>query len=34
MFEAKANIFTKKNIENLDIKPSQRTDDIEVIWKN
>jgi N6-L-threonylcarbamoyladenine synthase len=33
MFKAKSNIFSKEEINNLDINPSERTDDIEVDWK-
>jgi N6-L-threonylcarbamoyladenine synthase len=34
MFKSKSNIFTRDEINNLDINPSQRTDDIQVEWKN
>lgn len=34
MLKAKSNVFTDKNIQELDINASQRTDDIEVDWKN
>lgn len=34
MFKAKSNVFTKENLNELDINSSERTDDIEVKWKN
>lgn len=33
MFKAKSNVFTKENLNDLDINASERTDDIEVDWK-
>ncbi|MGY4884822.1 MAG: bifunctional N(6)-L-threonylcarbamoyladenine synthase/serine/threonine protein kinase [Nanobdellota archaeon] len=34
MFKAKANVFSPEEIDKIDILPSERTDDIEVSWKN
>lgn len=34
MFKSKSNIFSKEQINNIDIHPTERTDDIEVEWKN
>jgi tRNA A37 threonylcarbamoyltransferase TsaD len=34
MFKAKSNVFKKENLKDLDINASERTDDIEVDWKN
>jgi N6-L-threonylcarbamoyladenine synthase len=34
MFKSKSNVFSEKQIDNLDIHPTERTDDIEVDWKN
>ncbi len=34
MFKAKSNVFAKENLKDLDINASERTDDIEVTWKN
>jgi N6-L-threonylcarbamoyladenine synthase len=33
MFKAKSNVFSGEEINKLDIRPSERTDDIEVSWK-
>lgn len=33
MFKEKANIFYEENLNELDIRPGERTDDIEVSWK-
>ena len=33
MFRANANVFQPDKLEELDIKPSERTDDVEVNWK-
>jgi N6-L-threonylcarbamoyladenine synthase len=33
MFKSKSNLFAKEQIKNLDIHPTERTDDIEVEWK-
>jgi N6-L-threonylcarbamoyladenine synthase len=34
MFESKSNIFSTKELDKIDILPGERTDDIEVDWKN
>jgi tRNA A37 threonylcarbamoyltransferase TsaD len=34
MFKAKSNVFLPKQIDKIDIIPTERTDDIEVDWKN
>ncbi len=33
MFKSKSNIFSDEQINNVDIRPTERTDDIEVDWK-
>jgi N6-L-threonylcarbamoyladenine synthase/protein kinase Bud32 len=33
MFKSKSNLFSKEQIKNVDIHPTERTDDIEVEWK-
>lgn len=33
MFEKKANVFSYKDLDKVDIHPRQRTDDVEVSWK-
>jgi N6-L-threonylcarbamoyladenine synthase len=33
MFKAKANTFTHEEIDKVDIKPRERTDDVEVSWR-
>ena len=33
MFKAKSNVFSKDEIRNVDINPTERTDDIKVNWK-
>jgi N6-L-threonylcarbamoyladenine synthase len=33
MFKAKSNVFSREKIDELDILPQERTDDIEVNWK-
>jgi N6-L-threonylcarbamoyladenine synthase len=34
MFKAKSNVFLPKQIDKIDINPTERTDDIDVDWKN
>jgi N6-L-threonylcarbamoyladenine synthase len=34
MFNSNANVFSFNDLDNLDIMPRQRTDDIEVTWRN
>jgi tRNA A37 threonylcarbamoyltransferase TsaD len=34
MFEKRANVFSYSNLDKVDIHPRQRTDDIEVSWKD
>jgi len=34
MFKAKSNIFLPKQIDKIDIIPTERTDDVDVNWKN
>jgi glycoprotease/Kae1 family metallohydrolase len=34
MFKSKSNVFSKEQIKNVDIHPAERTDDINVDWKN
>ncbi len=34
MFNSKANVFSYEKLENLDILPKQRTDEVNVLWRN